>query len=246
LDLPVSEEIPFRFSVEGLPEGEALTETEVEQRLRDALAASGGKCIDTLWSLAVLYSQTARLDESASCFHRVIELIGDDLETHGSCHLALGQLEERRGDYEAAAKRYREALALEPCANGTWYFIHNNLGFSLNQVGDPRAAIPFLEEAIQIDPARPNAYKNLALSFQALGDVERAAELFVAATQADASDARSLAHLEALVEAYPPLLVDVPSLADALEACRQAVELAKEQQPDYDAHWAKVRRAQES
>lgn len=80
----------------------------------------------------------------------------------------------------------------------------------------------------------------------ALGDVERAAELFVAATQADASDARSLAHLEALVEAHPALLVDVPSLSDVLEACRKAVELAREQQPDYDAHWAKVRQAQKS
>jgi tetratricopeptide (TPR) repeat protein len=241
----MNEEIQFRFSVENLPEGEAVTESEVERRLRDALTASGGKCVDTLWSLAVLYSQTARLDESASCFHRVIELIGDDLEKRGSCFLALGQLEERRGDYEAAAKRYREALSMEPCAQGTWYFIHNNLGFSLNQLGDPRAAIPFLEEAIQIDPARPNAYKNLALSHEALGDVERAAELFVAATQADASDARSLAHLEALVEAHPALLVDLPTLSDALEACRKAVGVAKEQQPDFDAHWDKVRRAQE-
>ncbi|MFT5290610.1 MAG: tetratricopeptide (TPR) repeat protein [Planctomycetota bacterium] len=242
----MSEDIQFQFRVQDLPEGEALTESEVERRLRDALTASGGECVDTLWSLAVLYSQTARLDESASCFHRVIELIGDDLEKRGSCFLALGQVEERRGDYEAAANRYREALALEPCSTPTWYFIHNNLGFSLNQVGEHEAAVPYLEVAVEIDPARPNAYKNLALSFQALGDVERAAELFIAATQADASDARSLAHLEALVEAHPALLVDVPSLTDALEACRKVVEVAREQQPDFDAHWDKVRKAQES
>jgi tetratricopeptide (TPR) repeat protein len=107
----VSEEIQFRFSVQGLPEGEALTGTEIEKRLRDALAASGGKCVDTLWSLAVLYSETAHLDTAAGCIRRVIALT-DDLEQHGSCHLALGQLEERRGDYEAAATQYREALAL--------------------------------------------------------------------------------------------------------------------------------------
>jgi tetratricopeptide (TPR) repeat protein len=241
----MSEEIQFQFRVQDLPEGEALTETEVEQRLRDALTASGGKCVDTLWSLAVLYSQTQRLDESAGHIRRVISLT-DDLETHGSCHLALGQLEERRGDYETAANRYREALAMEPCSTSNWYFIHNNLGFSLNQVGEHQAAVRYLEVAIQIDPARPNAYKNLALSFQALGEIDRAAELFVAATQADASDSRSLAHLEALVEAHPALLVDVPSLADALKACRKVVEVAREQQPDFDAHWAKVRKAQES
>jgi tetratricopeptide (TPR) repeat protein len=244
LDLPVNKEIQFQFRVQDLPEGEALTETEMEQRLRDALTASGGKCVNTLWSLAVLYSETGHLDEAAGCIRNVIELT-DELETHGSCYLALGQLEERRGDYEAAAKHYREALALEPCSTSNWYFIHNNLGFSLNQVGEHEAAVPYLEVAVEIDPARPNAYKNLALSFQALGDVERAAELFVAATKADASDARSLAHLEALAESHPALLVDVPGLADALKACRKAVELALAQQPDFDAHWAKVRRAQE-
>ena len=225
----MNKEIQFQFRVQDLPEGEALTETEMEQRLRDALTASGGKCVDSLWCQAVLYSQTARLDESAGCFHRVIELVGDDLEKPGSCFLALGQLEERRGDYEAAAKRYREALAMEPCSTPTWYFIHNNLGYSLNQVHEHQAAIRYLEIAVQIDPARPNAYKNLALSFEALGDVARAAELFVAATQADASDSRSLAHLEALVEAHPALLVDMPSLSDSLEACRRAVEVVLSQ-----------------
>jgi tetratricopeptide (TPR) repeat protein len=245
LDLPVSEEIQFQFRVQDLPEGEALTDTEVEQRLRDDLAASGGKCVDTLWSLAVLYSQTQRLDESANHIRRVIALT-DDLEIHGSCHLALGQLEERREDYQAAAKRYREALTLEPCSTSTWYFIHNNLGYSLNQVGEHEAAVRYLEVAVEIDPGRPNAYKNLALSYEALGDVERAADLFVAATQADASDSRSLAHLEALVEAHPALLGDVPSLAVGLEACRKVVELALAQQPDFDAHWAKVRKAQKS
>jgi tetratricopeptide (TPR) repeat protein len=240
----MSEDIQFRFSVQGLPEGEALTGCEIEQRLLVDLSAAGGKSIDAVWSLAVLYSETGKLDAAATCIERVIELSADDLEKRGSCFLALGQLEERRGDYEAASNRYRAALAMEPCARDTWFFIHNNLGFSLNQIGDPKAAIPFLETAVQIDPERPNGYKNLALSYQALSDVERAAELFIAATQADASDARSLAHLESLVAAHPALFVDVPSLADSLEGCRRAVELATAQQPDFDAHWAATRKTQ--
>ena len=48
------------------------------------------------------------------------------------------------------------------------------------------------------------------------------------------------------MEAHPALLGDVPSLTDALEACRKVVEVAREQQPDFDAHWDKVRKAQES
>jgi hypothetical protein len=56
----MNEEIQFQFRVQNLPEGEAVTETEVEQRLRDDLVASGGKCVDTLWSLALFISGQKR------------------------------------------------------------------------------------------------------------------------------------------------------------------------------------------
>lgn len=61
----------------------------------------------------------------------------------------------------------------------------------------------FLERAIGIDSNRPNALKNLALSNQALGNLNRAAELFISATQANASDSRSLYHLKELLGNQP-------------------------------------------
>ena len=239
----MSEPLHFRFSIQGLPEGEALTGSEMEQRLLESLDASGGKSPEALWSLAGLYQQTGRLDAATGCIQRYIEL-ADDPEEIGSGHLALGQIEEMRGDFAAAARRYREALSLEPCDTPTWYFIHNNLGYALNQMGEHEAAIPYLQTAVSIDPGRANAYKNLGLAHEALGDFEKAAELFINATQVNAADSRSLAHLIAMVEAHPELVVDVPELDDRIEFCTKAVEMAREQQPDFESHWAKLRAAQ--
>jgi len=239
----MGDELQFRFTIQRLPEGEALTGSEIEQKLREKLAASGGTCTTSLWSLAVLYQKTGHLDEATRCIQRFIELAGD-AEKVGSGYLALGQLEEGRRDFAAAAKRYREALALEPCSQQTWYLIHNNLGYSLNQLGEYTAAIPYLQRAVEIDPTRANAYKNLGLAHQALGNLEKAAELFITATQVNAADPRSLNHLVALMEANPALEVDIPDLRERLEICKKAVEVARQHQPNFDAHWAKLRSEQ--
>jgi tetratricopeptide (TPR) repeat protein len=236
-------EIPFRFSIRHLPEGEALTGSEIELKLLEQVEAAGGKCMDSLWSLASLYQQSGHLDQASACVQEVIKLTSDP-EKIGAAYLALGQLEESRGAFIAAAKHYREALAMEPCSTETWYFIHNNLGYSLNQTNEPSSAIPYLQRAIEIDPARPNAYKNLGLAHAALGDFVKAAELFIAATQVDASDHRSLDHLSSLIEANPVLEVDVPDLRDRVDACRKAVEFARARQPDFEAHWAELREQQ--
>lgn len=237
-------DFPFRFTVESLPEGEALTGLEIEENLIRKFRDAGGTCVHTLWSLARIYQATGYLDRASSCVHRVIEL-SKDLEELGSAHLALGQLEESRGDFSAATSRYRAALAMEPCSTETWYLIHNNLGYSLIQVGDYHSAMPYLRQAITIDPQRPNAYKNLGLVCQAIGEPQQAAEMFIAATRVNASDPRSLTHLTALLEAHPALEVDMPDLRVQIENCRKAVDFAKSQQPDFVAQWNKLRSNQE-
>jgi tetratricopeptide (TPR) repeat protein len=151
---------------------------------------------------------------------------------------------ERIRDYQGAARFYRQALIMEPCRNNVWYYIHNNLGYSLIQFQDYDGAIPYLRRAIEIDPELPNAYKNLGLAFEAKGDFTEAAELFVAATQANASDSRSLAHLETLILAHPELEVDLPDLPARLEACRNAVNIAQAEQPDLRMIWARDRQRQ--
>jgi Flp pilus assembly protein TadD len=114
--------------------------------------------------------------------------------------------------------------------------LRNNLGYCLNEMREHEAAVPHLEQALKIDHTRANAYKNLALSHQASGNLGRAAELFVAATRANAADPRSLHHLESLIQANPDLLVDMPGLQQDLEGCRYAVEEVRRQMPSLRGH----------
>jgi len=235
----------FRFSFEPLPPpgAEATTVEEGIQDLLKRLDARGGKCLDTLGNLADLYSGSGEFDKASECMQRFIELT-DDPEKLGIGHLVLGGIEEKRGDFAAAAQRYRVALAMEPCSTYAWYLIHNNLGYSLNQLKEYSAAIPYLQTALEIDPGRPNAYKNLGLAYEALGELEQAAELFITATQVNAADSRSLKHLISLVEAHPTLEVDIPNLRERIEACEKAVEVARQHKPDFDKYWDQLRAEQ--
>jgi tetratricopeptide (TPR) repeat protein len=237
--------LDVHFSVPKIPKGEALTFDEIEDRCLKQLEEKEGKCVQSLINLAKLYSQAKLLDKASRCVERLIAL-SDDPEEHGRYYLVLGGFMEQVRDYQGAIGFYRQALALEPCRNTTWYLIHNSLGYSLNQLGNYDSAIPYLRRAIEIDPRRPNAYKNLGLAFEGKRNFEEAAELFVAATRADASDSRSLAHLESLISSHPELEVDLPDLPTRLEACREAVKIARAKQPDLQTIWAKDRQKQKN
>jgi len=49
----MADEIQFRFSIRQLPEGEALTGSEIERKLLETLSAEKGNRPETLWSLPV-------------------------------------------------------------------------------------------------------------------------------------------------------------------------------------------------
>jgi tetratricopeptide (TPR) repeat protein len=150
-------------------------------------------------------------------------------------------LQEQLGDFEAAAHFYGGGLELSPGPGDTWYWLNNNLGYSLIQLGRFSEALACLEAAIAIDSTRPNAHKNLGLAHEQLGTYALAAGCFVKATQVNASDPRSLQHLETLIAAHPEVLADVPGLAETLTDCQRAVAFATAQQPDVQAHWQRLR-----
>ena len=156
----------------------------------------------------------------------------------------MGQLREQIADYEGAARYYRGAFGLQPRRTDLWYWINNNLGYCLIQVGRFKEAEGHLKVALAIDSNRSNAFKNLGLALLGQKESAKAAEYFVLATQANASDPRSLTHLEQLLDADPELLVEVPDLQHKLDACRKAVEHAASQQPDVGARWNELRAQQ--
>jgi tetratricopeptide (TPR) repeat protein len=230
----------FRYNVQPRPEGEALTFEELEQRFLTQLEAKGGNCTQSLVNLTKVCSEVGRHEE-ALCYLKRLIALSNDPEEQAAYHLALGATMERVGDFQGAVMFYRHALGMEPCSRKTWYFIHNNLGYSLNQLGRHDEAITYLRQAIQIDPDYSNAHKNLGLAMEAKGHFAEAASFYVSATKANASDPRSLAHLENLMLSHPELGFELPGLTDQLETCREAVKIALSHQPDFEALWKQDR-----
>lgn len=222
----------FKYTINETPsDGKALTGTELEEALLAELKKAKGARAESWWNLARFYQMTGNHRESQHCIDQIMTLEKRPEEL-AACFLASGQLAECRDDFEFAADQYRQALALEPSDTDTWYFIHNNLGYSLLKIGRVSDAVSYLELAAQIDPDRANAYKNLGLCQQSLGNYPEAAMFYVSATQVNASDDRSLGHLEELMEGHPELAVDLPRLPDQIEACRAAVYYAHAQQAE--------------
>lgn len=129
---------------------------------------------------------------------------------------------EKAGEYETAAECYRLGLSYEPGDRFCAYFLHNNYGFCLNVLGQHADAEWYCRTAIELDPSRPNAFKNLGISLEARGEYEPAIEAWITGTRVCPEDPRSLGHLERLLEEQPHLERGL-ELGTAIEDCRRAV-----------------------
>jgi tetratricopeptide (TPR) repeat protein len=222
-----SEPLSFRFSLPEKPISELveLTPAQMERLLLDRLAAERDNPVEAMWQLGTFYKQQGRVDEAMERFQQLLSRV-DDLEAKANYILSMGQASERVNDFELAIRFYRQALSLEPTDSFVWYYIHNNLGFSLNQLGRFSEGEVYCRHAIAIDSQRPNGYKNLGIALQGQGRFHDAAEAYVAATRADASDTRSLDLLKRLLQEQQALQFDFAGL---MECCEKAVVIAAEE-----------------
>jgi tetratricopeptide (TPR) repeat protein len=150
----------------------------------------------------------------------------NNVEDRAEAYFFLGQAMEHVKDFESAFRFYMQAMELEPRNKMYWYFIHNNIGFSLNQLSRYLDAEKYLREAITIDRSRANAFKNLGLSLEGQGRYSEAARSYIAAVQANATDPRALWHLEELAGRQPELFTELSDLCNQITLCRHAVVLA--------------------
>lgn len=148
----------------------------------------------------------------------------DDPEKRAYCCLQLGVLMEEHNAFGSAARWYSRGHALEPLDGPLWYFLNNNLGYSLNQILRFPDAEGYCRAAIAVDGSRHNAYKNLGVSLTGQKRFAEAAASFVKATRTLPADRRALLCLEHLVAARPELLSAVPDLERDLADCRRAVQ----------------------
>ena len=237
--------LEFRSSLPDFPEGRPVNFAEVELLLKARIVNSLEDDLEALYQLSVLYSRSGRPDQAEKC---ITKLLKTNQEPGGAAlHLfQLGQLGERHRDYDAAATYYWRGLEAGPVSPLTSYFLRNNLGYSLNQLDRFSEAEPLLREAIQVDPEKPNAYKNLGLCQWGLGRLVEAATSFIEGTRMDAADGRSLDHLKQLFREHPEIANEIPGFDTLLTACREAVVEAARHWPDLEAWWRKSRKDAEA
>ena len=220
----MEDRLDFRYQIPRPPNGPLveLSNAEAEKMLLKKLDDPTGDRTQALWQLAQFYKLSKQHEKALARLRQLMELL-PTAEQKAECVLTMGQAMEQVGDYPSAVRYYKEALVLEPTHTFTWYFINNNLGFSLNTLGQFTEGETYCRRALEIDPKRPNAYKNLGIALAGQGQYREAAHAFVAATQANAADARAFRLLQDLLRQHPELEFEFQG---AVECCRKAVEFA--------------------
>lgn len=195
---------------------------DIEQKLLETLDGCQRAMGKAVYDMVKFYSAVGN-PQKASAYYELLIPPTDNLEERALQYLEKGRLMEQQGRYQQAISFYARALPLEPQDRRIWYFINNNLGYSLNQCEEYVRAEEYCRAAIRIDPARHNAYKNLGIALEGLGRFYEAVEGYVKATELMPRDPRALAHLEDLLDRQPSLLLENSDLSQVVKACQEAV-----------------------
>ncbi len=120
---------------------------------------------------------------------------------------------ERTGRFDAAVAAYEQGRLRGSRDLDQVYWLHNNAGYALNQLGRHDEASSLLAVAVDLAPEPHNAWKNLGMAWQGLGRIEAAAVAYGRAFLIETADRRALALLEDLVLAHRELqLHELPEL----------------------------------
>jgi tetratricopeptide (TPR) repeat protein len=220
----------FNFRIRPPIEGEPMTLKEAERYLLARLNDPALDPQEVRLELVRFYGSTGSEAEAMRYADEYLGASGDMAEK-ARVLFHQGQMMEHLKDWETSLWFYKKALELGTPAGIDLYFVLNNIGFCMNQLGRHVEAEPYLLEAIRLDPSRANAFKNLGLSFQGQGRYVDAALRFIEAVRADAADPRALSHLEDLVVHNKEVYRDIPDLDYQIFKCREAVEYASSNQP---------------
>jgi tetratricopeptide (TPR) repeat protein len=214
-----------RFGVVLIPEGRPVSLDELERILRARVAecVEGSKEYrEAQWQLMRLLGTTGRQSEGLEILDALLRSSVEP-EVQAEIVLAMGQLMETLGDFQTAAESYSRGVALKSGRDLTWYFLHNNLGYCLNQLGRHAEAERWCRAAIEIDPPRYNAHKNLGLACQGQGRYEEAALALIQAVQRNPGDPRALKHLDELVKSHPEIASTLPNIHEQVAGCSRVM-----------------------
>jgi tetratricopeptide (TPR) repeat protein len=181
------------------------------------------RIIKVLWILAEECGELGKLSAACAYYEKIIILAETPAEK-AEVLLDMGQMCERLGDHRAALEVYTKAVELPQEPGLVSYFIRNNAGYCLNQEGRYREAERYCRAAIEINPERHNAHKNLGVALQGLKKYCDAARSFMSAVIACPEDGRALKHLEDLIAAHSEIMAQDPELLPLRLKCHEVAQ----------------------
>lgn len=143
-----------------------------------------------------------------------VSVLTENSEEVARVSLADGCQCEKRQDWDGAIASYQRAVDADPKDFLVRYFAHNNLGYSLLQLGRFDEAEEYCEAAIAINPAQYNAHKNLGLAYEGQGRWLDAALSLAEAARLCPENTRAWIHLQHLLIKQQGLLKQSRDLAD--------------------------------
>ena len=166
-----------------------------------------------------------QIPDAIQRFRQAIERDPDDAVTHYVLATALSGNDQER----EAQEEYRKACLLAP--TNAAFFSH--LGVSMVLNGDAAGAMEQFQKAISLAPGSPEYRFDLGIGLESRGDFAGAVEPLQKAVEL--SNGKNWRALAELAKAYSA----TGRSADAIQAVRQAIDIALEQHDEQDA--AKLR-----
>ncbi len=197
-----------------LPDGQRISPKQVEADIQSRVARSEEELEGALLQLARFYSAVGPYDNARACVERCVDGSQDPRKRAERC-LRLGQLLEQEDRYAEAEATYARGLEIPSAAPEVRYFLQNNRGYCLNQLGRHTEAEAHCRAAIAVNPMQHNAHKNLGLALAGQGRVAEAAHCLVEADSRCPQDGRARRHLAQLLAENPELLDADPALGAA-------------------------------
>jgi tetratricopeptide (TPR) repeat protein len=160
---------------------------EAERELLTAIALSPSAY--TWWDLEEFYRKEGRGSEAIAAMRKSVKLQTDptsNLMQMGYYALEVGHPDDA---LEAFDEAVRSASASEKKSTGRGSFAYNvaaGRSEAWSKIGDPKRAIAFQEQAVQLAPEAPQPWLNLAEIYQSQGrsaDAERAKARAASLTQ---------------------------------------------------------------
>ena len=132
-------------------------------------------------------------------------------------YLARGDVAEAQEKWGLALEHYGIGLSLLPKDTKTGYFLFNNAAHCLNALELYSEGESYCRRAIDIDPTRPEAYRNLAVSRRGQGNLTGSALCLVEAIKINPSDNSAVQILKQLLTDHPTLSLQCSQIARELE-----------------------------